>query len=61
MTNVAADPKHAEARAALEALLKRDLAASGDPRETAGAMIEFDVYPYSGGAPKYPGMKKKKK
>jgi len=61
LNNVAAAAEHAAARKTLEALLSRDLAATGDPRETAGAEVKFDEYSYGGGAPKYPGLRKVKK
>ena len=60
LVNIAEAAEHAAARKTLDALLSRDLAASGDPRETAGAEVEFDEYSYGGGAPKFPGMKKAK-
>ena len=42
----------------MSAQLMKELAKSGDPR-ARGDGDEFDRYPYLGGAPKFPGPRKK--
>ena len=41
-------------------MLKAELKKHGDPRAT-GADVNFDDFPYLGGAPKFPGWKPKAK
>ncbi|MBN2474560.1 MAG: sulfatase [Pirellulales bacterium] len=54
LDNVAADSQYAEVRRKLAERLTAQLEATGDPRVVGGGE-EFDLYPYLGGAPKYPG------
>lgn len=56
--NVADDPAYAAVRKELADRLTQALRATGDPREVGGGE-RFDQYPYLGGAPKYPGYKKR--
>ena len=58
LENVADDPAYADAKRELSDELFKQLRATGDPRVTGGG-DRFDTYPYLGGAPKYPGWKKK--
>lgn len=59
VTNVAGHPEYADVLRKLSARLEADLEKTGDPRALGTA--KFDRYPYIGGAPKFPGLKKPKK
>ncbi len=56
LVNVAADPKYAGKVKELNSKLFEQLKQTGDPRVT-DSEIDFDAYPYLGGAPKFPGTK----
>ncbi|MCF7817704.1 MAG: sulfatase [Kiritimatiellales bacterium] len=58
--NQAANPEYAEVFKTLSKQLNDELRDSGDPRVVGGGE-KFDTYPYSGGAPTYPGIGKPKR
>lgn len=60
LNNVAKDPKYGAAVQVMSNRLNMELKKRGDPRAT-GEKIDFDAFPYLGGAPKFPGLKKKKR
>ncbi|MDE0577718.1 MAG: hypothetical protein OSB39_12280, partial [Opitutales bacterium] len=60
LVNVAADPAYAKTVKSLKDQLFDELRKTGDPRVT-GKGPDFDKFPYLGGAPKYPGPRKKPK
>ena len=60
LVNVAADPAYAKTVKSLKDQLFAELKKTGDPRVT-GKGPDFDKFPYLGGAPKYPGPRKKPK
>lgn len=51
--NLADDPKHAHAKAALSSRLIEELKSTDDPRVVGGGE-KFDRYPYYGGVPEWP-------
>ncbi len=57
--NVATNPEYAGVFKKLAAQLNDELSATGDPRVIGGGE-KFDEFPYSGGAPKFPGLAKDK-
>jgi len=59
LTNVAANPEYTKVLAQLKDRLTAELKRTGDPRAD-GKGDHFDRFPYLGGAPKFPGGKKKK-
>ena len=62
LDNVAASPKYADKLKQLNQQLTERLIATGDPRApNSDSDVDFDAYPYLGGAPKYPGAKQKPK
>ena len=60
LINVAADKAYSTTLASLGEQLTAELAASGDPRHSAGKGFDFDAVPYLGGAPKHPDFGRKK-
>ena len=58
LNNVAGEAAYAGRVKEMSAQLMKELAKSGDPR-ARGDGDEFDRYPYLGGAPKFPGPRKK--
>ncbi len=58
LNNVAGEAAYAGRVKEMSAQLMKELAKSGDPRAKGGG-DEFDRYPYLGGAPKFPGPRKK--
>ena len=60
LVNLADDPKFAETKKSLAAKLDEELKRTNDPRSDGGGS-EFDSFPYLGGAPTFPGAKKKRK
>ncbi|MEM7396926.1 MAG: heparan N-sulfatase, partial [Verrucomicrobiota bacterium] len=60
IVNVAADPAYAKTLKELKERLFAELKKTGDPRAT-GTGPDFDSYKYLGGAPKFPGFRKKKR
>ncbi len=58
--NVASEKAYAATLAQLGRQLSNELAASGDPRHSAGKGFDFDAVPYLGGAPKHPDFGRKK-
>jgi hypothetical protein len=58
LRNVAADPAYAEIKERLDARLRAELHATGDPRLVGGAE-RLEAYPYYGGGPRWPGLEEK--
>lgn len=58
ISNVADDPRYADAKAQLAAQLTKELAASNDPRSQGMSDAFFEAHPYLGDGPRYPGWKK---
>ncbi len=54
LDNLASDPAFAATLRALSGQLTDNLRNTGDPRVT-GPAVDFDAFPYHGGAPRYPG------
>ncbi|MGE4550458.1 MAG: hypothetical protein AAEJ57_03635, partial [Opitutales bacterium] len=60
LVNMASDPAYAQTVKDLKKRLFDELKKTGDPRVT-GKEPDFDKFPYLGGAPKFPGPRKKPK
>ncbi|MEM7144781.1 MAG: sulfatase [Verrucomicrobiota bacterium] len=59
LNNIADDPEYTATLKKLIAQLDADLEETKDPRAVGNA--PFDTYPYGGGAPKFPGLRKEPK
>ena len=59
LSNVADDPRHAEAKQKLADQLAKELKSTGDPRSHGQGDEFFDQHPYLGDGPKHPGWKGK--
>lgn len=57
LSNIADDPRHADAKRALSEQLARELQSTGDPRSHGQGDEFFEQHPYLGEGPKAPGWK----
>ena len=60
LRNLAGDPEYKEIQKRLELMLKSELRKTTDPR-IVGNGDRFDEFPYLGGGPKFPGLRKQNK